>query len=73
MSRPRTTVKEYRGLSRYEMYTKAAKLHSDNGRCWWIARKIQERLALDEAEKRKICQIRKQRAENKRKEKQTKT
>ena len=57
MSRPRTTVKEYRGLSRYEMYTKAAKLHSDNGRCWWIARKIQERLALDEAEKRKICQI----------------
>ena len=73
MSRPRTTVKEYRGLSRYEMYTKAAKLHSDNGRCWWIARKIQERLALDEAEKRKICQIRKQKAENKRKEKQTKT
>ena len=48
MSRPRTTVKEYRGLSRYEMYTKAAKLHSDNGRCWWIARKIQEKLALNQ-------------------------
>jgi hypothetical protein len=72
---PRTSivVKEYRGLTRHQMYVKAAKLHSDNGRCWWIARKIQERLALDEAEKRKICQIRKQRAENKRKEKQTKT
>ena len=66
-------VKEYRGLSRYEMYSKAAKLHSDNGRCWWIARKIQETLALDEAEKRRICQIRKQRAGNKIKEKRTKT
>ena len=37
------------------------------------ARKIQEKLALDEAEKRRICQIRKQRAESKKKEKRTKT
>ena len=73
MSRPSIVVKEYRGLSRHQMYVKAAQKHSDNGRCWWIERKIQERLALDEAEKRRICQIRKQKAENKRKEKQTKT
>ena len=65
-------VKEYRGLSRHAMYSKAAKLHSDNGRCWWIARKIQETLALDEAEKRRVCQTRKQRVGNKKKEKRTK-
>ncbi len=59
---------EYKGLSRNELYRAAALDHSDNGRCWWIAVKIQERLALDESQKRRICRIRKQKIGNKNEE-----
>ncbi len=33
---------EYRGLSRNQVYVKASKDYSDNGRCWWVERKILE-------------------------------
>ena len=56
---------EYRGMTRNELYRTAALDHSDNGRCWWIAVKIQERLALDESQKRRLCRIRKQKIANK--------
>ena len=54
---------EYKGLNRNALYRQAALDHSDNGRCWWIAMKIQERLALDESQKRRICRTRKQKTE----------
>ena len=42
-------IEKYRGLSRNQMYAQASKDFSDNGRCWWIKRKILESLVYDEA------------------------
>ena len=42
---PRVVTRvEYRGLTRNQIYVKASKDYSDNGRCWWIERKILESL-----------------------------
>ena len=48
MPRPSVTRIEYKGLSRNQMYTKASKDYSDDGRCWWVERKILESLHQDE-------------------------
>ena len=37
-----TYRKEYRGMLKANIITKSAIDFSDNGRCWWIQRKLQE-------------------------------